>query len=438
MRRAPTRFGKYVLLERLSIGGMAEIFCAKTAGVDRLLALKRVLPHLAEDDEFVQMFVDEARVCSVLKHPNIMSTLDSGQYEGVYFLATEYIAGKDLSSILKRSPNRDGRMPIDLAVHVAVCVAAGLSYAHRRKGRDGSSLNIIHRDVSPPNIMCSWDGEVKLIDFGIAKSAGRTQKQTGIGMLKGKIGYMSPEQAQGRPIDQRVDVFALGAVLYELVTGKQLFEGTSEFELVKKACASKIVPPSKHNPQLPRGLEKVILRALAKELDDRFPSAAALHDALIQVMPGAADEEAGVRLSEFVRGIFGPEFARDRKRVLEASKVDAASVPAPRRHSIGELSEEFMQVSDSDLIEVEDEPDPPFREEALTELHQIPVDPRSGAGRAAPARGAGPRRPRPGANHEGPTVRVSVLSIKRRDPKSRRVEQNTEPIRIPDFDIDED
>lgn len=440
-KKKPVQFGKYLLIERLSIGGMAEVFCAKAPGFDRLLALKRVLPYLAEEPDYVEMFADEARLSSQLKHPNIVSVFEFGKYDGSSYLATEYVYGEDLSAILKRTATRGMRIPLDLAVYVAVCVSAGLGYAHHRKLRDGSRLNIIHRDVSPPNIMCSWDGEVKLIDFGIAKSAGRTQQQTGIGVLKGKVGYMSPEQAQGKPFDQRTDVFALGAVLYEMVTGKRLFEGTSQLELLKKASTSNVVPPSKHNSRLPKALEAVILRALNRDPDERFDSGRALHDALVKVMPEATGASAAGRLAAFLEGIFEEERARDRERLEQFSRLEAPAVPAARR-TAGDSVEEL---SDADLV-AEDVSDP-LEEEARTELHEVFVAALSrGGGRPV---GAGPgstakavprevggstrgvnARTKRTPTDDGPTVRVSMLNLKRKGPA-------TELSVLPDFDIDE-
>lgn len=326
MRQKPVRFGKYLLLQRLSIGGMAEVIFAKTSGFDRVLAIKRVLPGLAEDDEFVQMFVDEARLSLLLNHPNIVQVFDFGQYEGTYYLATEYVAGKDLRAILQQCLKREIRVPLPLAVHIASRVCAGLGYAHTRKDSDGTPLNIVHRDVSPPNIVCSWAGEIKLIDFGIAKSAARTQ-QTRVGMLKGKAAYMSPEQAQGLAVDQRSDVFAIGAVLYEMLTGKPLYEGTTEPALLKNACLGQFIRPSKHNPEISKPLEQVLLKALARLPGERLSSATALRDELLRVVPQAREEEARPHLVAFVQETCASEYARDQQRLKQFAQIDAAWQP---------------------------------------------------------------------------------------------------------------
>jgi serine/threonine protein kinase len=229
--KKPLLFGKYLLLERINVGGMAEVFIAKAFGVEgfeRILAIKKILPTMAEDEEFITMFIDEARISVQLNHANVVHIHELGKHDETFYIAMEYVAGRDLRTILERYRRHKEIMPTAQAVFIASKICEGLDYAHRRKDARGQDLDIIHRDVSPQNILISYEGEVKIIDFGIAKAANRSQK-TQAGILKGKFGYMSPEQVRGLPIDRRADVFAVGVILYEMLTGEKLFVGESDF-----------------------------------------------------------------------------------------------------------------------------------------------------------------------------------------------------------------
>ena len=220
------KFGQYILLDKVGSGGMAELFKAKKVGIEgfeRVLAIKRILPHLSSDEEFIDMFIAEAKLVALLSHKNITQVYDFGKIGQNYFIAMEYIRGKDLRGLLKRCNEKNIKFPITLAVFIAKEVASGLSYAHRQKDSMEKSLNIIHRDVSPQNILISYDGDVKVVDFGIAKAG--SQSRTTTGVLKGKLSYMSPEQAWGKTIDHRSDIFAIGIVLYEMLTGERLLRG---------------------------------------------------------------------------------------------------------------------------------------------------------------------------------------------------------------------
>jgi eukaryotic-like serine/threonine-protein kinase len=214
--RKPMPFGKYLLLDRVAVGGMAEVFAAKTFGVEgfeSLLAIKRILPTMVEDDEFITMFIDEARIAAMLSHANLVKIYDLGKFEDTYYIAMEYISGRDVRLLIDKFRKKGQPVPIPMAIFVMSKIAEGLDYAHRKKDAQGRDLHIIHRDISPQNVLISYEGEVKIIDFGIAKAAGRIQK-TQAGILKGKFGYMSPEQVRGIPIDHRSDLFSAGVVLY--------------------------------------------------------------------------------------------------------------------------------------------------------------------------------------------------------------------------------
>jgi serine/threonine protein kinase len=270
----PIPFGKYLLLERIDVGGMAEVLAARD-GRGGLVAVKRLLPTLADDRELVTMFLDEARIGVQLDHPSIVRVHDLGKIDGSYYMAMEYVGGTDLHALLSRLRQRGRRLPVPLAVFVAVRICSALDHAHRRRGADGRDLQVVHRDVSPRNVLLSLEGEVKLIDFGIAKAATR-QRPGEERVLRGKLGYMSPEQARCLPADRRSDVFAVGTLLHEMVTGERLFTGRSELAVLEKVRHAEVPLPSAVNPEVPRRLDRAVLRALAREVEDRTPWAADL------------------------------------------------------------------------------------------------------------------------------------------------------------------
>jgi eukaryotic-like serine/threonine-protein kinase len=280
--RQPIVFGKYLLLERISVGGMAEVFKAKSfgeEGFEKILAIKRILPSMAEDDEFIQMFIDEAKISGQLSHPNIGQIYELGKIGESHFIAMEFVWGKDVLQIQNRFRRLRGKMPLPMSAYIGARVCEGLDYAHRKKDDSGNEMHIIHRDVSPQNVLVSYPGEVKLIDFGIAKARSRSSK-TQAGVLKGKFGYMSPEQVRGLPLDHRSDVFAVGTLLYEMTTGERLFTGESDFATLEKVRNSLVPKPSKVDPRIPPALEAIIMTALRRDPDERYESAAELQEEL--------------------------------------------------------------------------------------------------------------------------------------------------------------
>lgn len=268
-------YGPYELLERVAVGGMAEVFRAKRSGVEgfeKIVAVKRILPHLSDNQEFVDMFVAEAKMVAGLTHPNIVQIFDLGRIEKTYYIAMEYVHGRDLRSILRRAKEKNLRLPLDLAVHIVSKVAWALEFAHRKKDGKGRPMMIVHRDVSPQNILISFDGEAKLADFGIAKAATKASI-TDVGALRGKLLYMSPEQAWGKPLDRRSDLFSLGIVFYEMLTEQKPFLGSSEMSILETVRECQIQPPRAVNPRVPERLEKIALQALAKDPDHRYQDA---------------------------------------------------------------------------------------------------------------------------------------------------------------------
>ena len=319
--KQPIPFGKYYLLERVNVGGMAEVYKAKATGVEgfeRMVAVKRILPSIAEDEEFILMFVDEAKIAVQLTHANIAQIFDLGKVDDSYFIALEYIHGKDLRAIFNRARSRNERVPIAMACYAVMKLCEGLDYAHNKRDAFGQFLNLVHRDVSPQNILVSYDGEVKIIDFGIAKAAGKAGK-TQAGILKGKFGYMSPEQVQGLEIDRRSDVFGVGIVLYELLTGERLFVAETDFATLEKVRKVDIAPPSHFNRQIPEELEQIVLKALARDRDQRHQTAMQLHDELQAFMYASGNFFARRDLSLYMHRVFAEEIQKESARDKEYS-----------------------------------------------------------------------------------------------------------------------
>ncbi len=322
--KKPTLFGKYLLLERINVGGMAEVFTAKAFGVEgfeRILAIKKILPTMAEDEEFITMFIDEARISVQLNHANVVHIHELGKHEDTYFIAMEYVAGRDLRTLLERYRRRKEIMPTAQAVFIASKMCEGLDYAHRKKDARGQDLGIIHRDVSPQNILISYEGEVKIIDFGIAKAANRSQK-TQAGILKGKFGYMSPEQVRGLPIDRRSDVFAVGVILYEMLTGERLFVGESDFSTLEKVRNADVPTPRQFNPNVPAGLEKVMLKALARDAEDRYQWASDLQEDLMRFLLAGDAIYSSKHLSAFMKEVFAEDIYREAEKMERYASIE--------------------------------------------------------------------------------------------------------------------
>ncbi len=326
----PVKFGKYFLLERINVGGMAEVFKAKSFGVEgfeKLIAIKRILPNIAEDEDFITMFIDEAKIAVQLNHANIAQIFDLGKIDDSFFIALEFVHGKDLRTIWERHKRRGLRMPIPMSVYVVSRVCEGLDYAHRKKDAGGRELHIVHRDVSPQNILLSYEGEVKIIDFGIAKAANKASK-TQAGILKGKFGYMSPEQVRGLPLDHRSDVFSSGIILYELLTGERLFVGESDFSTLEKVRNVEILPPSTYNRNIPDSLEKIVLKALSKDPDDRFQTAYNMQEELQRFLILNKSGFARKDLASYMKRAFKSDIGRELERHKEYERIAAAPGPA--------------------------------------------------------------------------------------------------------------
>jgi serine/threonine protein kinase len=330
--KQPIPFGKYLLLERINVGGMAEIFLARSRGVGgfkRILAIKKILPTMAEDEDFIAMFIDEARIAAELSHAGIVQIFELGKFEEDYYIAMEFIHGKDLRYLQERLARDRQAMDVHLAAHVAFKICEALDYAHSKRDPTGKPLGIIHRDISPQNVILSYDGEVKICDFGIAKAANRSQK-TQAGVLKGKFGYMSPEQVRGLPLDGRSDIFTVGTLLYEMITLERLFHGESDFSTLEKVRNADVVPPSTYNRDVPEELEEIVLKALCKEVEDRFQSAAEMADAL-QLFMINHQHATSRHISRFMKDTFAAEFEAELRRLEEYQEMPEPELLAENR-----------------------------------------------------------------------------------------------------------
>jgi serine/threonine protein kinase len=322
-KRQPIPFGKYLLLDRINIGGMAEVWRGKmfgAGGFERLVAIKRILPNIAEDDEFISMFIDEAKISVQLNHANVAQIYELGQISNSYFIAMEYIPGKDMRAIFDRARKKSEPAPVPLVAYVVSKMCEGLDYAHRKKDTMGRDLNIVHRDISPQNVLISFEGEVKVIDFGIAKAAGKATK-TQAGILKGKFGYMSPEQIRGLPLDRRSDIFAIGVCLYEMLTGERLFVGDSDFSVLEKVRKAEVAPPSTYNRRIPEALEKIVLKALARDVDERYQYANELGDDLQRFLLTSESIFSRKDLMQYMKSTFAEDVEREKLRLQEYADI---------------------------------------------------------------------------------------------------------------------
>jgi serine/threonine protein kinase len=316
-------FGKYLLLQRVSVGGMAEVFKALPQGatrIDQIIAIKRILPNIAEDSEFIGMFIDEARLAGQLTHPNICRIYELGRVGADHYIAMQFLWGRDLLKVMNRFKKAGQPMPPPMASFIMARAGAALHYAHTKHDQNGEPLHIIHRDVSPQNIIVGYSGQVKLIDFGVARAASQSQK-TQAGILKGKFGYMSPEMIRGLPVDHRSDVFAMGICLHEALTGSRLFYGESDFATLELVRDARVLPPSAKVPGIPEALDAIVLRALARDVDDRYRSAAELEAALDGFIANHYPSYGEADVGDMMRQAFAPEVGREKERLAVFSDM---------------------------------------------------------------------------------------------------------------------
>jgi len=324
----PVQFGRFLLTDRLAVGGMAEIFTAKLVGAmgfEKRLVVKRILPDYAADRHFVRMLATEAKLVCNLEHPNIVQVYELGEVDGRYYIAMEYVDGLDARTLWRTLARRDLRLPIPLALFVASEFLKGLDYAHNAIGPDGQPLGVVHRDVSPSNIMISFRGDVKIGDFGIALV--QQESKGPVSTVKGKFGYMTPEQLSGAAVDHRSDIFASGAVLAELITGHRLFKGKNDYETMRRVIDVDLHVLDEQEPDIPPEVMDVVRTALMRDVEARYQSAAAFQEALASLLHGSAPRVGGKTLAAFVAEHVVPHLAGGDRG--EESQVTASGAMEP-------------------------------------------------------------------------------------------------------------
>lgn len=339
------QFGPYELIRKVAQGGMAEVFLArhqgKIGGFSKQLAIKRIYPHLASDPELISMFIDEARIAARLNHPNIVQIYDLGEIDEYFYIAMEFVNGCDLRSLCERSLGMDNFLPIHLACRIVADAASGLHYAHTRLDEGGSPMNIVHRDISPQNILIGMNGNVKLCDFGIAKAEERLT-HTRTGQFKGKFAYMSPEQVMGgeAPLDARSDLFSLGIVLYEITTVSRLFRGKNDYETIRLVGEMEIIPPSEVVPGFSPSLEQIILKALERDPNTRFQSAQAFQLALEEWLVEERAKATSLHVAKFMQDVLPEEMNSETSAML--------SLPTNIRQQVDALGGEPTETIEDD------------------------------------------------------------------------------------------
>ena len=333
--------GRYTLLQKLAAGGMAEVFLARQAGIDgfeKLVVIKRILPHQSDNPDFVRMFLDEARIAADLSHPNVVNIFDAGQADGLYFITMEYLRGRDVASVFHELNKRSELLPLPVALHCLIDAARGLHAAHTKTDLEGRALHIVHRDISPPNLFVTWDGITKVLDFGIAHAATRSTK-TEVGVVKGKLAYLSPEQLEAQELDGRSDQFALGIVAWELLTGKRLFLKPSDAEALRAILEHRIPRPTQLVPSLPQAVEDVVMRMLEAERTARFPDCAAAADAFEAYLDETRSAHSAHRVGLALKALFpdpatstqsGPALIPT-KETIAVKRVEPTTRPGRKR-----------------------------------------------------------------------------------------------------------
>ena len=312
---------RYRVVERLASGGMAEVFLAESAGIEgfkKQVAIKRVLPHLSEKKRFIAMFLDEARLSASLSHSNVAQVFDIGVGDNAYFIVMEYVDGADLKAVIEFMKRENQRFPVESACFIAAKICEGLTYAHELRGEGGAPLQIVHRDVSPPNVLITKHGEIKIVDFGLAKATSQLEKSEA-GIIKGKFSYLSPEAAMGQEVDARTDIFAVGIILWEMLSGKRLFLGDTDYGTVKLVQSAKIPSLRDDNPGVPPELEAILARALARDPAARYTTARDLGRDLTHFLFKLGRPVSAYDIAEVVRGAMA---LRKKSQPDKASIID--------------------------------------------------------------------------------------------------------------------
>jgi serine/threonine protein kinase len=323
----PVPFAQYYLHGLIARGGMAEVYRARrqTQTSGQLLAIKVMLTRLGKESRFIDMFNREARLAIMLKHPCIVETYESGQFSGRHYIAMEFISGRDLTQVLRRCQETNQRVPVPHAVYIAARIAEGLHFAHHLVDEARRPLNLVNRDVSPSNVRVSYDGQVKILDFGIAQAL--TAFTSEIGVLKGKFSYMSPEQIRGMPVDARTDVFSVGIILHEMLTTEKLFRGDTDFALMERVRKAEVPPPSTFNRRVNPELDAITLKSLARDVDGRYQTAAELARDLDRIVAGYRFDPK--ELKQLMQQLFRGEASREQEEIAQCWSSDpSSSAPA--------------------------------------------------------------------------------------------------------------
>lgn len=350
-----------LLLERLAAGGMAEVYRAIQqgyGGFEKVVAVKRILPHFASDEEFKNMFVMEANLSGLLQHPNIVQIFSNGESQGYLYLVMEFVDGKNVRQLLSRSEKQKRRIPIEYSCYIIAEAAKGLDYAHSFVDeKTGQEMEIVHRDMSPQNIMLSYDGAVKIVDFGIAKAAARSE-HTRAGVLKGKFGYMSPEQAQGMPVDRRTDIFALGIIFFELLTQRRLFSHDDDMRTLQLIRECNVPRPSKYNPSISPVLDRIVRKALAKNRSDRYATAGELYADLQRFLNQKYPQFLPMEFSKFLKEkVFNEDIETEKKKreLLAAEAPAKLGVPGMGRKNAEALKKKEDRDKEATQVDFENE-----------------------------------------------------------------------------------
>jgi eukaryotic-like serine/threonine-protein kinase len=336
-----SKLGDNELMLRIGRGGMATVWVARERAKDpkddRLVAVKAMLNELVDEAEFVTMFLDEVRLVRAIKHPNIVEIYDVGDADGVMWMSMEWVEGESLHTVIAEAGKRSA-IPPELAVKIIADAASGLHAAHELRDLDGTLRGVVHRDVSPHNILIGTNGMVKLVDFGVAKALGRISEATRAGQLKGKFGYMSPEQALGKPVDRRSDVFSLGIVLFELTTSRRLFRGEHDIDTLKLVIGGPIPKPTSIDPKYPPGLERIVLKALDRNPEGRYQTAQELAEDLRAYLKAERVVVAQSALSGLMKRVLGERIEQRRKAVRAALKALGSGQSPPSDLLAGDLA----------------------------------------------------------------------------------------------------
>lgn len=335
--KLPMDFGNYMLLELVARGGMAEIYRAQMRtgidGFEKSVAIKKILPNLAENDDFITMLIDEARISVTMNHANIAQVYDLGRVGESYYIAMEYIPGLDLSTMIKKLGKEGYLLPLDHAIFITKELCAGLYYAHSKKDERGNPLNIVHRDISPHNVLVSFNGNVKVIDFGVAKASVKLG-QTRMGVIKGKLLYMAPEQAMAKAIDCRADIFSAGLCLYRMLTGHLPFEADNEFQIYNNVLTAPIIPPRQLNTDIPEDLNRIVMKSLERDVNQRYADAWLMHQDLEQILHRVSPGYTAQRMMQFMNEYFSDMMPQALSKAETSAPMKPSYPSAPSAPSV--------------------------------------------------------------------------------------------------------